>query len=423
MNTAHGRIQKDLVEVNSISNLDAPPVFAKPINDNLEHVDALIIGPPDTPYMFGFLRFDMKFSSTYPDKPPKVLITTTDGGRTRMNPNLYAGGKVCLSILGTWSGESEDEWRSSYSINYILRAIQSLIMTEKPYHNEPGYENLNSEYSKPEEVVGYSDKIKHEVLRVAICGTLEESLAGKKDNSFRETIKHYFLLWYDIYVERATEELKKDGTDFPQMPFEYPENRAAGKYNYQSILGRLHDIRGKLEKETQTWKERGHELTKAETGWKYFKMLEENEKIKKGSSKLEGISAGAVTEDNLFFWNASIFGPEGTIWEGGIYNLELVYDDSDCPPRVRFLTEMWHPHITKDGIPYYWIPPGTKEPVIPILLAILKLLRSEPNSSSATWVNVDAAKQYFSKKEEDKKDYKKESGSMCEKECGELDCI
>jgi len=32
------------------------------------------------------------------------------------------------------------------------------------------------------------------------------------------------------------------------MPFEYPENRAAGKYNYQQILNRLHDIKGKLEK-------------------------------------------------------------------------------------------------------------------------------------------------------------------------------
>jgi ubiquitin-protein ligase len=49
---------------------------------------------------------------------------------------------VCLSILGTWSGESEDEWRSSYSINYVLSAIQSLIMTAKPYHNEPGYEEV-----------------------------------------------------------------------------------------------------------------------------------------------------------------------------------------------------------------------------------------------------------------------------------------
>ena len=110
------------------------------------------------------------------------LRITTDNGKTRLNPNLYSAGKVCLSILGTWSGESEDEWRSSYSINYILRAIQSLIMTVKPYHNEPGYEEMNSEYGKPEEVQLYSDKIKHESLRVAVCGVLEDVLSAKREN-------------------------------------------------------------------------------------------------------------------------------------------------------------------------------------------------------------------------------------------------
>jgi len=97
----------------------------------------------------------------------------------------------------------------------------------------------------------------------------------------RDIIKNYYLLWHDIYVLRATEESKKDGTNFVSMPFEYPENCANGKYNYNSIITRLVDIKGKLEKETQIWKERGHQLTKAETGWKYFKMLEENERIKK----------------------------------------------------------------------------------------------------------------------------------------------
>eukprot|EP01118_Nematostelium_gracile_P011225 TRINITY_DN3954_c0_g1_i1.p1 TRINITY_DN3954_c0_g1~~TRINITY_DN3954_c0_g1_i1.p1 ORF type:complete len:421 (-),score=104.33 TRINITY_DN3954_c0_g1_i1:56-1318(-) len=408
MNTAHARIAKDLAEVNSITNLDTPPVFARPINDNLEHVDALVIGPPDTPYALGFYRFDFKFPSCYPDKPPKVLITTTDNGRTRLNPNLYAGGKVCLSILGTWSGESADEWRSSYSANYVLRAIQSLIMTEKPYHNEPGYEEMNSEYSKPEEVVEYSEKIKHEVLRVAVCNAVDDAISGKKENPYKEIIKNYFLLWFEIYQSRAVEGLKRDGTEFPSMPFEYAENKAAGIYHYQTIINRLNDIKGKLEKETQTWKEKGHELTKAETGWKYFRLLEENDKIKKNSTSLgEGISAGPVTQDNLFYWNASLFGPENTLWEGGIYNLELVYDDSDAPPRVKFLTPMWHPHITTDGIPFYWVPPQTKEPVTPILNAIMKLLRSEPNASPATWVNVQAANQYFSKKEEEKKEYKK----------------
>lgn len=81
---------------------------------------------------------------------------------------------------------------------------------------------------------------------------------------------------------------------------------------------------------------------------------------------------------------------------GGMYNIELVYNDTEAPPRVRFLTEMWHPHsmavtpritwhdrfehfwltvifflVTKDGVPFYVIPPGTKDPVIPVLLALL----------------------------------------------------
>eukprot|EP01089_Gocevia_fonbrunei_P006955 TRINITY_DN17969_c0_g1_i1.p1 TRINITY_DN17969_c0_g1~~TRINITY_DN17969_c0_g1_i1.p1 ORF type:complete len:118 (+),score=12.65 TRINITY_DN17969_c0_g1_i1:43-396(+) len=103
--TAFGRIQKDLKEVNERKNIDSPPIFGRTVGDSLDHIDALIVGPPDTPYAFGFFRFDMKFPATYPNAPPKVLITTTNGGRTRFNPNLYAGGKVCLSILGTWSGK------------------------------------------------------------------------------------------------------------------------------------------------------------------------------------------------------------------------------------------------------------------------------------------------------------------------------
>mmetsp|Transcript_10330 Transcript_10330/g.30927 ORF Transcript_10330/g.30927 Transcript_10330/m.30927 type:complete len:103 (-) Transcript_10330:836-1144(-) len=40
----------------------------------------------------------------YPQSPPRVRNMTTGAGRVRFNPNLYANGKVCLSILGTWKG-------------------------------------------------------------------------------------------------------------------------------------------------------------------------------------------------------------------------------------------------------------------------------------------------------------------------------
>lgn len=57
-----------------------------------------------------------------------------------IDPNLYANGKVCLSILGTWQGPG---WTQSQTLTSVLLSIQSL-MNPLPYHNEPGYENERS---------------------------------------------------------------------------------------------------------------------------------------------------------------------------------------------------------------------------------------------------------------------------------------
>eukprot|EP01117_Protostelium_nocturnum_P017536 TRINITY_DN7153_c0_g1_i1.p1 TRINITY_DN7153_c0_g1~~TRINITY_DN7153_c0_g1_i1.p1 ORF type:complete len:419 (+),score=120.03 TRINITY_DN7153_c0_g1_i1:132-1388(+) len=416
-NTSTARIAKDLKEINSIADLDAPPIYCHPVGDELDHLVALIVGPPETPYEFGFFRFDLKFSQSYPNKPPKVMILNTDRGKTRLNPNLYAGGKVCLSILGTWTGESADEWRSTYSIHYLLRAIQSLIMTQKPFHNEPGYETINEENGKPEDVINYSAKIKHEVLRITVCDAIQECFS-KEPPPFADLMKNHFLTYFYRYVQQASDNVEYD-TPFQMMAFEYPENGATGTFKYTKILERLHELKGKIESEAEEWKEKGHEHTKAESGWKYYRLIEENELIKKGSSQLDGMSAGPVTDANLFHWNASIFGPENTLFEGGFFSLEIIFNDKDCPPRVRFLCDMWHPNITKDGYPFIVVSQESKNPVIPILLAIKKLLQSEPNSSSATWVNMEAANQYFSKKDEDKKEYRRKVSQFARRTVGE----
>jgi ubiquitin-protein ligase len=112
--------------------------------EDVRHVKALIIGPHATPYEYGFFEFAINFGIDYPSKPPRVDAKTTNGGRTRFNPNIYAGGKVCLSILGTWHGERPgEEWSSAQGLESILWSIQSL-MSSNPYENEPGYENAKS---------------------------------------------------------------------------------------------------------------------------------------------------------------------------------------------------------------------------------------------------------------------------------------
>lgn len=42
-------------------------------------------------------------SSSYNTSPPNAKTMTTAGGTQRLNPNLYAEGKICLSLLGTWA--------------------------------------------------------------------------------------------------------------------------------------------------------------------------------------------------------------------------------------------------------------------------------------------------------------------------------
>ena len=81
----------------------------------------------------------------YPTNAPDVKARTTNGGRCRFNPNIYAGGKVCLSILGTWRAEtSGEQWSSAQGLESVLISIQSL-MSPNPYENEPGFERSDDQ--------------------------------------------------------------------------------------------------------------------------------------------------------------------------------------------------------------------------------------------------------------------------------------
>ena len=93
-----------------------------------QYIRALITGPlpGPTPYSGGVFAFDIYIPNDYPHTNPKVQLLTTGGGRVRFGPNLYADGKVCLSLLGTWSGP---KWNSKHSSLYqVLISIQGLIL-------------------------------------------------------------------------------------------------------------------------------------------------------------------------------------------------------------------------------------------------------------------------------------------------------
>ncbi|CAG8489244.1 9366_t:CDS:2 [Paraglomus occultum] len=63
-----------------------------------------------------------------------------------------------------------------------------------------------------------------------------------------------------------------------------------------------------------------------------------------------GISA-TPHEDNLRYFDVIIAGPSQSPFEGGVFNLELFLpeDYPMAPPKVRFLTKIYHPNIDKLG--------------------------------------------------------------------------
>ncbi|SCV69579.1 BQ2448_2599 [Microbotryum intermedium] len=63
-----------------------------------------------------------------------------------------------------------------------------------------------------------------------------------------------------------------------------------------------------------------------------------------------GISA-VPHDDNLRYFDVLISGPEGSPFEGGVFKLELFLPEEYpmAPPKVRFLTKLYHPNIDKLG--------------------------------------------------------------------------
>jgi len=163
---------------------------------NIMRASAMIIGPKDTPYEDGILFFSIQFPNDYPFSPPQVYYISTS--RIRVHPNLYVGkshnnfqGKVCLSIINTWSGP---KWTTTMDISSILISIQSLLC-DKPLTHEPGYEKA------PPDTIGiYNDIVQYDTFRQLIHINREPT--GDFEG-FKDIIKHHLSVAKPAIIEKT----------------------------------------------------------------------------------------------------------------------------------------------------------------------------------------------------------------------------
>ena len=137
---------------------------------------------------------------------------------------------MCLSILGTWSGPA---WTPVQSISSVLLSIQSL-MNKHPYHNEPGYENQGHGAERE----NYNAIIRHETIRVAVIGMMEDPTWGDcptlteiRDKIFKNNI--------EVYERIVAANLALDGKAMAD-PFG-DHNR--GKFQYLTLKTRIEELK------------------------------------------------------------------------------------------------------------------------------------------------------------------------------------
>ncbi len=209
---------------------------------NIFNINAIIFGPEKTPYHNGIFCFEIKCPDTYPQVPPFVNIKTTNEGKTRFNPNLYANGKVCLTMLGTFG---ETTWSAMLTIEKILHTISS-IMTEDPYHNEPSYEKC----TKSKKCILYAAKIRHETIRIAIIDACKNILNNSQQSLYfnhKIILKKYLNLIPSIKDECVQNRiLYPDKTPFIIEQFEYEGNQCKGVFKYGELIDELHILENKI---------------------------------------------------------------------------------------------------------------------------------------------------------------------------------
>lgn len=182
-------------------------IFIKVDDNNPMVMRALITGPPDTPYDSGCFIIDIYTPPTYPKEAPNFWFLNHGGNR--LNPNLYADGKVCLSILGTYVGPEPDQsemWNKKTStLLQVLISIQSQILIDNPWFNEPSRETKIGTASGELQNRAYNEKIQLYTMTSTIRDLLENP---KMYPQFEDIIKNHFSLKKDYILKLCDKWLK-----------------------------------------------------------------------------------------------------------------------------------------------------------------------------------------------------------------------
>ena len=229
---AFKRLMKDVKDILK-EPLEDNGIYYKHDESNILKGYILIIGPCDTPNEYCNYLFNVDYPYNYPMNPPKITFMS-NSDNIRMNPNLYRNGKVCISILNTWSG---DQWSSCQTIKTVLLTLLT-IFNDKPLLNEPGVHESSSDFNPYNSIISYKN------FDITINGIIVKNVANTLYNIFKDDINKIFLKNYESIIRSIDNHIKKNKRSIIESTNLY--NMKNVLIDYETLKVKIIDIYIKL---------------------------------------------------------------------------------------------------------------------------------------------------------------------------------
>ena len=175
-------------------------MFIRFDEDNPRYLQAILTGLLNTPYANGCFLFDIYLSDNYPTKACNIqhitkgaTLVKANNGPGGFSPNLHKDtGKVCLSLLGTWSTGAQWDPKVSNVYQVLSTILFMIFSAEHPYYMEPsygGWEGTAPKKKHNKRVIEYDEEVYVGTVKYAMLGMLETPPKG-----FEDVIKMHFKL-------------------------------------------------------------------------------------------------------------------------------------------------------------------------------------------------------------------------------------